>query len=254
MKTPTLNHQKFITQIESIAFENHYEKIIAKIPVSIKKLYINSGFLEEAYVPGFYHEGEDCSFVSKYINSSRRRVSNETVIEQVLQAALSKDKHIYIPALRDEFICRKAEQQDSMEMADFYGKIFDSYPFPIKEGTYIQKTMLDNTVYFGIWHKGILIALSSSEIDNKNKNAEMTDFAVRQDYRGMHIAAFLLHTMEQEMLHRKIRLTYSIARAVSYGMNCTFSMNGYQFAGTLWNNTQIAGDIESMNVWYKMTT
>jgi hypothetical protein len=34
-------------------------------------------------------------------------------------------------------------------------------------------------------------------------------------------------------------------------MNVTFARCGYRFAGTLINNTQISGRIESMNVWYK---
>jgi hypothetical protein len=34
-------------------------------------------------------------------------------------------------------------------------------------------------------------------------------------------------------------------------MNATFAKAGYSFGGTLINNTNISGDIESMNVWYK---
>jgi hypothetical protein len=34
-------------------------------------------------------------------------------------------------------------------------------------------------------------------------------------------------------------------------MNITFAKNGYEYAGTLKNNTNISGNIESMNVWYK---
>jgi hypothetical protein len=44
---------------------------------------------------------------------------------------------------------------------------------------------------------------------------------------------------------------FTIARARSTGMNVTFAKNGYSFAGTLINNTNISGRIESMNVWYK---
>ena len=34
-------------------------------------------------------------------------------------------------------------------------------------------------------------------------------------------------------------------------MNKTFLNAGYNYSGTLTKNTQIAGKIESMNVWYK---
>ncbi len=35
------------------------------------------------------------------------------------------------------------------------------------------------------------------------------------------------------------------------GMNITFAKTGYTYAGTLINNTNISGRLESMNVWYK---
>ena len=44
---------------------------------------------------------------------------------------------------------------------------------------------------------------------------------------------------------------YTIARALSAGMNITFAKAGYRYAGTLVNNTDISGTIESMNVWWR---
>jgi len=34
-------------------------------------------------------------------------------------------------------------------------------------------------------------------------------------------------------------------------MNITFRKAGYEFGGRLKNNTNISGNIEGMNVWYK---
>jgi hypothetical protein len=44
---------------------------------------------------------------------------------------------------------------------------------------------------------------------------------------------------------------FSIARALSPAINITFGDAGYTFGGTLINNTNISGRIESMNIWYK---
>ena len=79
----------------------------------------------------------------------------------------------------------------------------------------------------------------------------MTDFATLPEYRGRHLATALLRRMEQQVKQRGIQTAYTIARAVSYGMNITFAKTGYAFAGTLANNTNICGNLESMNVWYK---
>jgi hypothetical protein len=50
-----------------------------------------------------------------------------------------------------------------------------------------------------------------------------------------------------------MKTLYTIARSHSAGMNITFAKKGYLFGGTLINNTDISGKIESMNVWYKKT-
>jgi hypothetical protein len=60
-----------------------------------------------------------------------------------------------------------------------------------------------------------------------------------------------LHRMEQDMKQRGYLTSYTIARSRSVGMNITFAKLEYIYAGTLINNTNISGQIESMNVWYK---
>jgi putative beta-lysine N-acetyltransferase len=108
-----------------------------------------------------------------------------------------------------------------------------------------------NVSYFGIWAKGSLIALASAEIDRRNENAEMTDFATRPDCRGRGLANYLLAQAETAAEQLGVKTAYTIARAYSPGMNITFARNGYTFSGTLTHNTQISGKLESMNVWYK---
>ena len=85
----------------------------------------------------------------------------------------------------------------------------------------------------------------------EDKNAEMTDFATLPDYRGNNLSLNLLREMEAEMRLRKMKTLYTIARSHSAGMNITFSKLDYSYSGTLINNTDIAGKIESMNIWYK---
>jgi putative beta-lysine N-acetyltransferase len=93
--------------------------------------------------------------------------------------------------------------------------------------------------------------VASAEIDNEGKNAEMTDFATDPDYRGKKLGQRLLSTMEKEMKASGIRTLYTIARLQSIPMNKVFLKRQYLYAGTLVRNTNIAGSIESMNVYYK---
>ena len=111
--------------------------------------------------------------------------------------------------------------------------------------------MRSHVAYFSVEIDGRLQALSSSEMDVDGQNTEMTDFATLPESLGQGLAALLLASMEVDSAERGIKTAYTIARAVSPGMNITFARLGYEFGGQLVNNTQISGSIESMNVWYK---
>jgi putative beta-lysine N-acetyltransferase len=137
------------------------------------------------------------------------------------------------------------------DMAALYRKVFKTYPYPIFDPGYLKDTMEDNIAYFGVHCGGKLVAVASGEMNKAYENAEMTDFAIDPDYRGRGFAKHLLKATEEDMEKRGIKTLYTIARAPSLPMNCTFAAMGYIFGGTLVSNTQIAGTIESMNVWHK---
>jgi putative beta-lysine N-acetyltransferase len=136
-------------------------------------------------------------------------------------------------------------------MASLYRKTLETYPFPIHDPGYLARTMADNVVYFGVFGAGELVALSSAEKDAGASAAEMTDFATLPEYRGKGLSSCLLKQTEEAMKAEGIKTAYTIARAESYGMNIVFARCGYEYRGRLVNNTDIAGDIESMNIWYR---
>lgn len=111
--------------------------------------------------------------------------------------------------------------------------------------------MEENVAYYCVRSSNRIVALASAEMDREGLNVEMTDFATHQDFAGNGYALFLLHRMEQDMRKRGYLTSYTIARSESIGMNITFAKLSYTCAGTLVNNTNISGQIESMNVWYK---
>lgn len=150
-----------------------------------------------------------------------------------------------------EFTWRIAKESEAETLSRVYQEVFATYPFPIDNPDYIRKTMRDNVVYFCILKGSDIISVASSEMDKESLNVEMTDFATLPEYRKNGFAAFLLEKMEDEMRYKGIKTSYTIARAMSYGMNITFSKLDYRFAGTLIKNTDICGHTESMNVWYK---
>ena len=249
-----------------LARERSYSKIFCKVPAWASPVFNADGFIMEAYIPGFYSGMEGVCFMSKFLNSDRLlgietnalqefskilktpgNKSNQVKSETESSAKeASDDQHV---AQGPEVIILKEEDAD--EIASVYKKVFKSYPFPIHDPNYIRKSMRENLRYFGVRHHDGLIALSSADMDTAAKNAEMTDFATLPEARGKRTAFYLLRAMEQEMKMQGIITLYTIARLNSIPMNKTFLKLGYSYSGTLINNTNIAGSIESMNVLYK---
>ena len=237
--------------LDDMADRHSYSKIFTKIPRSFYQSFSKEGYQKEALVPAYYRGEEDCIFMSKYKDQERSIEASKELNNKVIETAKSKKPNELYQRLPQGFSFRLAKEEDASKIADIYSKVFSSYPFPILEYKYIQETIRDNVIYFMILKDNEIVALSACEMDFKNQSAEMTDFAILPNYRGHNFSAFLLAKMEEKMKENKIKTAYTIARAVSFGMNSSFAKSGYEFTGRLIKNTQIAGNIEDMNVWYK---
>lgn len=248
---------EILPKLDVMAYSCGYTKIFAKVPKPFSKVFFENGYVAEATVLGFYRSREDCVFMSKFFDSKRSEQVDNVQNKKVLEVASSKkpnspaELQVEDFTLADGFTFRKAKPSDAHEMAEVYSQVFDSYPFPVSNAEYIEETMNDNVVYFGIWNGEQLIALSSCEMCLDDRNVEMTDFAILSEYRGYNFSSFLLEQMEKEMKKINMNTAYTIARSNSFGMNSTFAKCGYNFGGTLVKNTQIGGRIEDMNVWFK---
>lgn len=246
------NTSTIIKIAENLAMSNEYTKIIAKVPERSVKEFIVNDYVEEAKVPDMFHGVETGYFMCKYYDEARRIDQNRDLIKEVIsESNKKKNKSKKEKKVVTGRKIKKMNHDDIKDMTELYRQVFVTYPFPITDPDYIATTMHEQVDYYGIRIKGKLIALASAEFDHDNNFAELTDFAVAEDYRQQGLATKLLEAMEDDLGDKDILTYYTIARAISTGMNKTFSGLGYTYAGTLVNNTNIAGDIESMNVWYK---
>ena len=243
-----------LPRLDALAIRHGYSKIFAKAPVSALPAFLHAGYREEARVPRFFSGKKDCAFLGKYFDPARARDTRATRRREVLEAALaraadpSKRPARQLPA---SFSWNLAGPADANELARLYQSVFETYPFPIHDPAFIRQSMKDQTVYGCIRHRGAIAAVSSAEKIESEGAAEMTDFATLPDHRGRGLAQVLLRRMEDAMARQGVRTAYTIARAVSAPMNKTFASMNYRYGGTLINNTQICGRLESMNVWYK---
>ncbi len=241
---------EIITHLERLAVKFQYTKIFAKVPSIYGPSFINAGYITEALIPGFFNGEMDVLFLMKYLTEERRIPEHDAMIafqDMMINPPSSND----IP-LDDSFIIRPLHEEDLNEMIKVFKKVFETYPFPIFEPAFLLKSMQEyGTRYFGGFSNNKLVAISSAECNNSDKNAEMTDFAVLPECRGKRLAVHLLSFMEKQLVKSGFKTFYTISRLKSLSMNKTFYNSGYKYSGTLIKNTQISGNIESMNVWYK---
>lgn len=240
-------------RLDKLALSDGYSRIIAKVPASAEAEFADNGYVVEARIPKFYNGGENLYFMGKYFSELRKRQNNPEKIRDVLKVAESKvpKRKMGAVALAPGFDYGVCDKSDAVQISSVYKTVFETYPFPIHDPEYVARTMDENFIYFSIRKNGRIVALSSSEMDASSKTVEMTDFATLPEHQKGGFAIYLLQRMEDEMRKLEMKTAYTIARAVSYGINAIFAKMGYKYGGTLTNNTNISGSLESMNIWYK---
>ncbi len=236
-------------RLEALAAGAGYGKIFAKIPARHAAAFAARGYRAEAVVPGYFGGREAGLFLARYLDPGRADPGADAEeIAAILGECAARDLR---PADPVDPAIERMGPDDAGAMAAVYREVFPSYPFPIHDPAYLRETMETHVDYFGVRDGGTLIALASAEKDLTARAVEMTDFATLPAARGRGTARRLLARMEASVRAEGFPTAFTIARAVSRGMNFVFADAGYAFGGTLVNNTQISGRLESMNVWYK---
>jgi putative beta-lysine N-acetyltransferase len=252
MKPAKQDAHRIIADLNRLSQSNKYEKILCKIHAGDKATYEKHGYEQEAVIPGYFNDGKDAVFMSKYFILNRKRSTDQKRIREILSLAFQRKLHPETATKACSFTPHTCGQEDTHEMSLIFKAVFKTYPFPIFDADYLSQVIKKKQAqYFCIRKEERIVAIAAAEIDADNRGAEMTDFATLPEFRGQGLAKCLLAVMEQSMTKKGMKTAFSIARALSPGMNILFAINGYYFGGTLVNNTNIAGDIESMNVWYK---
>lgn len=238
-----------INNIHILAKYHNYSKIIIKASPSIASRLIEEGYCQEGKIANYHLGDKNALFLVKYLNPKRQEYDH-TPVDQVIAKTVDMTK-TKLSELAPPYQIRRLNEEHLPQMAKLFKQVFPSYPFPIFDATYLKKTMADNCLYLGVFHLDVLVGISNCEIAPDHLVCEMTDFAILEQHRGHQLARHLLQTMEELLAKMNIKTVYTIARASSLAMNATFKKAGYSYGGTLINNTQISGAIESMNIYHK---
>lgn len=244
------NFRNCVGEAERAAAESDAEKLIFKARGENFVDLIQQGFLYEGTVDKYFL-GSDCFFFAKYFQAPRRNSEKWVEEDQILDGVYSVQKKKESALPPKGYNIRQAGVGDAAKLSGLYGKVFEIYPVPMNEPGYIEKCMRGGTVFYIYEFEGEIVSAASAEVNHKYHNAEITDCATLPEHRQFGLMKLLIAQLEEYLGDNQIFCLYSIARALSFGMNAVFFQLGYGYRGRLANNCYIFDKIEDMNLWVK---
>ncbi|MBW7876875.1 MAG: putative beta-lysine N-acetyltransferase [Candidatus Cloacimonetes bacterium] len=244
------DYRAMLLRMAWLADQNGFTKIFVKAVHEDFQQFLSHGYMMEGLIK-YYFQGQDAYILSRF--SSQKRVRSDSLIEE----AKMVEKLVYNAPVRDprtlpaEFRIVQAKEQDIPDLVVIYRQVFETYPSPLTNPDYIKASMERNVIYRLAYLGDRAVAAASAEMDLKHSNAEMTDCATIPEVQGKGLMQHLLMALEKDLVDYKVHSAYTLARAVSFGMNRVFFRLGYEFCGRLINNCDIFGQFEDMNIWVK---
>jgi beta-lysine N6-acetyltransferase len=236
--------------IESAVLLDKFQKVIIKAKSEQEEEWLSKGFSLEGEFTGYYN-GSNALAMCKYYNNDRRNSSfwleEDTILRDVQQLPLKNESQPLI----DNYKLRLADENDAVQLSELYKRVFVIYPTPMDNPDYIKEMMRSGTLFCIITHNETIVSAASADVNRTHHNAELTDCATLPEFRKYGLMKHLINQLEKELFRRKIFCSYSIARALSFGMNAVFQQRGYRYKGRLANNCKIFDKYEDMNIWVK---
>lgn len=244
------NLLSILEKAEKIAENEKADKMIIKGRKEHFIQLLESGYRFEASIEGYFL-GSDCFFFSKFLTDERKISTHWTEEDGIIKSVYHLKEPSRSIAPPKAYNLKKMAESDATGLSKLYKSVFQIYPTPLNNPDYIVKTMQEGTVYYGFINDGQVVSAASAEVNIFYKNAELTDCATLKEHRKHGLMKILLERIEQELVENGIYCAYSIARALSFGMNAVLYQLGYAYRGRLVNNVFIYDKIENMNVWVK---
>lgn len=241
---------KVLERAEKIARSENADKLIIKGRREHFTRLLENGYRFEASIDGYFL-GSDCLFFSKFLTDERKISKHWTEEDGIIKSVFHLKGPGRTVSPPKAYVLKKMDHSDAAGLSMLYKSVFQIYPTPLNNPDYIIQTMNDGTIYYGFIYDGHVVSAASAEVNAFYKNAELTDCATLKEHRKHGLMKILLERLEQELIDNGIFCSYSIARALSFGMNAVLYQLGYAYRGRLVNNVFIYDKIENMNVWVK---
>lgn len=240
-----------VAGLERLACSRGYTKVCARIPAAQARHFVAAGYQLEAAIPHFYGEGETACFMTRFFAKEPMLERIPLLRKSILATTDAQSLAAPVP-LPEGGTLRLAEAADIGQMAALYSVVGVAKPAAVHDPLFLETSLKMGDLFLGLWIGEVLAAICAGRFDAPSGTGELAHFAVSPQHRGEGLALLLLQRMAQVVMPQGIRLLWSTVRSYAPGINITFARGGYCYGGTLTNNTNIYGTLESVNVWYKL--
>lgn len=244
------NLNELLNKLNPLIEEHKLAKIFHICTEKNLEPFKQEGFIIEAKIDGFLN-GLPGYFISKFITTERKMSINIPEEEEILIKAREYMDRDFSYLIEDKFIIKTAKEKDSEKLSKLYDEVFKTYPTPLHDPKFIKWAINNNVLFKLILSDNKVVSAASADMDPRYLNAEMTDCATLKQYRGEGLMGKLIYELENELKKTNYKILYSMARALSPGMNIVFSKHDYNYGGRLINHCNICGQLEDMNIWLK---
>lgn len=241
--------QEILSYLEDTAKKQKVTKSICLVKEKDIESFIAYGYVIEAIFK-WYFQGVHAYVLCKYFGTERHDMRFEQDENDILRHVQKQPLEPRKP-LNDGFVARQATLEDAQGLSEIYTQCFQVYPTPLKEISYIEKCIQGDTLFYVLTYEGKVVSAASAEMNGREKNAELTDCATLPEFRKYGLMRNLLYLLEEKMRTIGYVSVYSIARALSFGMNKALYQEHFQYTGRLVMNCYIYDKLEDMNLWVK---
>ncbi len=244
------NRQKIVSFLLKLVKQHHFSKIIFYARSEHWQEILSLGFMLEAVFKGFFN-GKDAYAMVLYMNNERKTSKYWIEEDNILRQIYAKGIDSNLTETPQDYMFGQAVVDDVEELAVLYGQVFEMYPTPVKDPDFLRKFLDNGNVFYIVKYDNKIVSAASAEVNMNFLHAELTDCVTLPEHRKHGLMKKLLLEIEEQLRKKGIYFTFSIARALSFGINAAFYQLGYEYGGRMTNNCYIFDKIEDMNVWVK---
>ncbi|EIT86842.1 beta-lysine acetyltransferase [Fictibacillus macauensis ZFHKF-1] len=237
-------------EVITYAEQNDFTKVIIKAREEHMSAWLTLGYQPESLFHSYFNGG-NAIMMCRYYTDERKRSDHWLQEDDIMDQVIALPPKMEQAVLPPNYSMRLASKEDCLKLAKLYDAVFEVYPTPMDDPNYIVSTMDSGTIYYVVEHQGVLVSAASAEINATYHNAEITDCATLVEHRKYGLMKVLVQQLEEELKNRRIFCAYSIARALSFGMNAVFCQRNYRYYGRMVKNCRIFDKFEDMNLWVK---